>query len=482
LVQRLDAVLGVQMGAQASMVAALRADAIVQPGSAVRPGQVEGEPSPQAQAAAIAARDATLGSVTDTKLQTALQLAGSNVRQVRQDTTPSAPTALGFTARTILALLAQFPEASPPLTGRAPLWMAGAADAAVEGEGDTPGRPAGASDAGRPAAGATGAGATGAASATADADAAAAPGNPASAALAGNAGNAALGAEAADAANGASATAGAADADAAPALRGGPAAQGAQAASSASSPMAAQLDQGLRHAIQSSGLFYESHLADLLFGEKTVAQLRQEPQGKIVTPPPAHDAADTRAPQMAAQHTTSSPGDAARGAQAANDMDQAANSLAGTDAPRHTPAAPSPSALAASAAAAADPNGLHPQTTLMVRQQLDVLAQQTINWRGEAWPNADMDWEIRRDPNGAADADQATWSTRLGLILPRLGEIEARISLSGNQVVLRIAAPASGGEIGEAAETLRARFGAAGLTLSNLAVQSHRESAFGDGA
>ena len=43
-------------------------------------------------------------------------------RVTSSDTTASAPTTLGTTARAILSLLAQYPDAAPAVLGRAPLW------------------------------------------------------------------------------------------------------------------------------------------------------------------------------------------------------------------------------------------------------------------------------------------------------------------------------------------------------------------------
>jgi hypothetical protein len=82
-----------------------------------------------------------------------------------------------------------------------------------------------------------------------------------------------------------------------------------------------------------------------------------------------------------------------------------------------------------------------------------------------------MEWEVERDPYGG-DPDSAvpTWATRLKLDLPRLGLVDARLNLAGDQLVLQVIAPHSAAEIHEASDTLRSRLLAAGLTLSNLSV------------
>ena len=55
----------------------------------------------------------------------------------------------------------------------------------------------------------------------------------------------------------------------------------ARAALAAQGPAARALGQALREALQTSGLFYESHLADLAFGRANPSELRKEPQADL---------------------------------------------------------------------------------------------------------------------------------------------------------------------------------------------------------
>ncbi|CUJ09027.1 Flagellar hook-length control protein FliK [Bordetella pseudohinzii] len=123
--------------------------------------------------------------------------------------------------------------------------------------------------------------------------------------------------------------------------------------------------------------------------------------------------------------------------------------------------------------------GLHPDTNGLVRQQLEILANHVVHWQGQPWPGAEMDWEVRRDPYGESpqDPDQH-WATRLTLRLPRLGEVEARLSLAGSQLVLQLTAPQSAGELNRESEALRQQLTRAGLTLSDLTVQAMPPSPF----
>ncbi|NMK50535.1 flagellar hook-length control protein FliK, partial [Achromobacter sp. Bel] len=199
----------------------------------------------------------------------------------------------------------------------------------------------------------------------------------------------------------------------------------------------------LRQALQTSGLFYESHLTNMVFGRVSPSSLQNEPQAKLSKDDIPQNAAPARSrPEAPAT------GRAGGGADAPSGSGSSA-----------TPAPGTPIA------------GIHQDLTVLVRQQLDVLANQSLAWQGEAWPGTPMEWEVERDPYGG-DPDSATptWATRLKLDLPRLGLVDARLNLAGDQIVLQLVAPLAAAEINDASDQLRSRLLAAGLTLSNLAV------------
>ncbi|WP_242409221.1 flagellar hook-length control protein FliK [Achromobacter xylosoxidans] len=82
-----------------------------------------------------------------------------------------------------------------------------------------------------------------------------------------------------------------------------------------------------------------------------------------------------------------------------------------------------------------------------------------------------MEWEVERDPYGGdPESAVSTWATRLKLDLPRLGLVDARLNLAGDQIVLQLVAPHSAAEINDSSDQLRSRLLAAGLTLSHLVV------------
>lgn len=221
-----------------------------------------------------------------------------------------------------------------------------------------------------------------------------------------------------------------------------------------SSPMAQALATALSRSVSESGLFYESHLSQLAFGQRRLETLAREPQAMLshqlalregaAAPRSGRAAADTAASSAPSARTESLPLRAAEPLSA---------SAAGTTNAGPLSAIP----------------GIHAETAAMVRQQLEVLANASFQWQGQAWEGTPMQWEIGEHP-GEADAP-ATWSTRLSLELPRLGTIEARLSMASNQLVLRLVADQSAAPLQASASVLRERLSGVGLTLSELAIQ-----------
>lgn len=465
LVQRLDAVLGTQLAQHGNNTATLR-DAVIPPGGAdgLRPDP-QGRGADQLGNLTGRERAALREAAEQAELAAALRS-----RFVSTDTTPSAPTTLGQTARVILTLLAQYPQTAPALAGKAPLWSAdGNADTGHAGASTgASGRPGAAAD-GEPLAVQGPAGDEGAApdagsqnngmNTSAGAGRGAAAGGP-NAAAAGSAAAQAGGDELAAAPGGPGA--------AGPGAAAGQTAQGAEAARAAAlhagGPQPGPLAQALRQAIESSGLFYESHLGDVAYGQRSIAQLRGEPQAAL--DPGQAPTIQTPVPKQSIL------ADNPR----FNLPTSAAPTMAQADG---TPAGGSASTWSASTPghAPAPPPGIHPDATLLVRQQLEVLANQTLAWEGTAWPGADMWWEIRREPRDenayAAAEAPAGWATRVVLTMPRLGTVEASISLSGQRLALQIVAPDSDSEIAAGGNELRQRLQNAGLELAQLTVSAH---------
>ncbi len=211
------------------------------------------------------------------------------------------------------------------------------------------------------------------------------------------------------------------------------------------------LAAALKAALDRSGLFYESHLVQWFAGERPVAMLLREPQGRL---------------SPIAQQQKS-----------AEDADSAQPRADPATTPRAQSAPVSQSALpratAEEARTALQP--LDPQVLGQVRSQLDVIEQRQVLWHGQAWPGQALEWRIEDPPPHAASQDEPTpWTTHLRLSLPRLGEVSAEINLSAGHVRVRLAtqAEAPAGALRAAQNQLSEALTQAGLVLAGFAVTS----------
>ncbi|MFZ6672517.1 flagellar hook-length control protein FliK [Undibacterium sp. Xuan67W] len=151
----------------------------------------------------------------------------------------------------------------------------------------------------------------------------------------------------------------------------------------------ADLSSQLQKTISSSGLFYESHLADLLEGKLTTADIRLEPQ-----------ALQSLQIEEAAQ---TSPGD------------------------QLIPVSSKPV--------------VNTELTQLIHLQLDALEQQKIVWQGNLLPNLPMQWEIVRDQreqNTHTAESENGWQSTVRFELPHLGAVSATIHLRGQHIQLYV--------------------------------------------
>jgi len=181
-----------------------------------------------------------------------------------------------------------------------------------------------------------------------------------------------------------------------------------------------ELAQKLHDTISKSGLFYESHVAEWVKGERPLAELMREPQ-----------------------------------------MQRLLQQQAGETAAR--PASNGPDLSAAQ----------------MINQQLHTQEQHRVLWQGQAWPGQDMQWEVRRDQReggrGGGEAEgepEQIWRSGVRFRLPLLGAVSAAVTLVGDQVHIQVQTDNEG-----SASTLRAYAGeletamaAAGAPLSSLTI------------
>ncbi|CAE6849079.1 flagellar hook-length control protein FliK [Paraburkholderia aspalathi] len=272
-------------------------------------------------------------------------------------------------------------------------------------------------------------------------------------------------------------------------------------------PVAA-LAAALQQTVGDSGLFYESHLAQWLAGQRPPAALASEAQNKLVAAAaqlPLDWASDAD-PASSSNTTTrqgtgaapNGPGNGApEGNAAARAMPsiqtaQAARFVAGevlasslsdlNGQPAHASAHSAAAQLADDGSSQSSQSmaaAVHPATVPLVRQQLDLLATGQFRWTGEAWPGAKLDWTIEqegdewdRSGGGTASEDGQPWRTRLTLSLPTLGTVDADLTLTGMRLVARVqASPAGAARLAAQGENFRQRLAAAGIELNGLTIR-----------
>jgi len=268
----------------------------------------------------------------------------------------------------------------------------------------------------------------------------------------------------------------------------------ARAASQNLPPLPASVLAGeLARTVGESGLFYESHLAQWLAGQRSTASLGNEPQGRVdpraiaqpldftseswldearatpdfpdtPSPMPARAVAMPQTPQQAA-------------ALAASVRDAPASMLSNSQnasAASTSPAQPGPQESAVQASVAA---GIHPATLDVVRQQLDLLTREQFRWQGEAWPGTRFEWEIARERRDARapepESPERAWRTRVTLALPALGAVDAELVLTGDKLVARIGAGEKGAaRLAAEGAALGRQLEAAGIALASFSVRS----------
>ena len=116
----------------------------------------------------------------------------------------------------------------------------------------------------------------------------------------------------------------------------------------------------------------------------------------------------------------------------------------------------------------------------VVNKQLDALENQTIRWSGNIWPGQQMDWQLtyereQSSPSSSADNVEQTIVSVIELDLPRLGKVQARLSMRANALSVQLKADKPQteslfrNEISELKNTLKAH----GQELKAMEVLAH---------
>lgn len=199
------------------------------------------------------------------------------------------------------------------------------------------------------------------------------------------------------------------------------------------------LAAGLRETLGKSGLFYESHQAQWVRGERSINQLLDEPQNRLTGKALPLSAGDLRAA-----------------------TDNVAVARGQADLPVQTKVAGD----------TAQP--IAKELVNLVQQQLHTLEQHHLVWMGQVWPGQQMQWEIQGQPERQSrQQDERQWSTEVELSLPGLGDVHARLVFaeSGLRMTLRAADPGTVGVFNSALPKLKNSLADAGIQLTAAVVE-----------
>jgi hypothetical protein len=184
----------------------------------------------------------------------------------------------------------------------------------------------------------------------------------------------------------------------------------------AAAPEIRQLATALRDALSHSGLFYESHQAQWVRGERSTAQLLVEPQNQLMDKNIAALAKDQSA-RMTHSGLSVLPND------------------------QNSPAANALNAVSDSGPTATNSLPIAKELLPLVQQQLHALETHQITWTGQVWPGQDMQWEIQGQPEqNTAQRDERRWSTEMELAMSKLGDVHAKLVFSAEGLKLTLQA------------------------------------------
>ncbi|MDR1855212.1 MAG: flagellar hook-length control protein FliK [Azoarcus sp.] len=250
-----------------------------------------------------------------------------------------------------------------------------------------------------------------------------------------------------------------------------------------------QLAPLLRQALSQSGLFYEAHQAQWLAGKVDLAALLREPQAQAASPTPGQSPATSTPASQSGSPTAALAGQNAAtsgaaptanvGAAARAEAAASGNAALQAVARNEEPVTAVKSAIGQYAENAMRNGPIAERLLPIVHQQLEALASQQYVFHGMAWPGQPFELIVedpRGDWHGGAGGEETDteWNTTLRLTLPRLGGVEARVSLNAAGVALRLqtadadAAAALEARRDELAEALAA----ADVPLTGMAVET----------
>jgi Flagellar hook-length control protein FliK len=206
-------------------------------------------------------------------------------------------------------------------------------------------------------------------------------------------------------------------------------------------PDTQQFAATLQDTINSSGLFYESHVGEWATGTRTLTDLAREPQ-----------------------------------MQSGNNGNISASPVTDHEKPLSAESAGTKTLLKTEA--------IDTESLQIVSQQLNTLEQRRILWQGEIWPGQPMEWEISDDtPEGQGehhkeDEKTQSWKSVVRFDLPSLGLISIKIHLLGERVHVQMhtANETKASSLRTHASSLADALGAAGSPLDSFLIKQDEPS------
>jgi len=181
----------------------------------------------------------------------------------------------------------------------------------------------------------------------------------------------------------------------------------------------------LQQQISTSGLFYESHVAEWAQGKRPIADIKAEPQSQI----------------------------------GANRQTDSASGIQTTTL-----------------------TTINKEMGQIIHQQLNVLEQNIVRWQGELFPGQKIEWEIKKETqskhNPQEMEDATSWQSVVRFDLPNLGPVTAIINLQSNNLGLSLRAEQSNtvSALKDHASELAAAMQVAGSPLMSFAVNKNERS------
>jgi hypothetical protein len=183
-----------------------------------------------------------------------------------------------------------------------------------------------------------------------------------------------------------------------------------------------QLATTLHDMLSTSGLFYESHIQEWMTGQRTIADLMEEPQAqasKLLSfkAETLVQAVQNEAQPRASEHTSLA-------------------TPANTQLSQHVQSLP---LNADTIIHNRGDNIMSTESMQMINLQLHTLEHNQVVWRGELFPGQQLEWEINEDNSrGSAGQEQSAWQSSVRFKLPTLGTVSATIHLLGDRVHIQI--------------------------------------------